>query len=69
MALLLGLSFKKAMQFSFMLAIPILIFSSTYLIFNNIELLLLDTSFLLELLAGILSSFLIGYSVLFILKK
>tara|TARA_A100001011_G_C14242733_1_gene813997 strand:+ start:691 stop:1470 length:780 start_codon:yes stop_codon:yes gene_type:complete len=69
MALLLGLSFKKAMQFSFMLAIPILIFSSTYLIFNNIELLLLDTNFLFELLAGILSSFLIGYSILFILKK
>ena len=68
MALLLGLSFKKSMQFSFMLAIPILIFSSIYLIFNNLEL-LLDMSFLIELLVGILSSFLIGYSILFMLEK
>ena len=68
MALLLGLSFKKSMQFSFMLAIPILIFSSIYLIFNNMEL-LLDMSFLIELLVGILSSFLIGYSILFMLEK
>lgn len=69
MALLLGLSFKKSMQFSFMLAIPILIFSSIYLIFNNIELLLLDMNFLMELLVGILSSFLIGYGILFMLEK
>tara|TARA_B110001454_G_scaffold215501_1_gene237053 strand:+ start:1565 stop:2344 length:780 start_codon:yes stop_codon:yes gene_type:complete len=69
MALLLGLSFKKSMQFSFMLAVPILIFSSIYLIFNNIELLLLDMNFLMELLVGILSSFLIGYGILFMLEK
>jgi undecaprenyl-diphosphatase len=69
MALLLGLSFKKSMQFSFMLAIPILIFSSIYLIFNNMDLLLLDINFLMELLVGILSSFLIGYGILFMLEK
>ena len=69
MALLLGLSFKKSMQFSFMLAIPILIFTSIYLIINNIELLLLDMNFLMELLVGILSSFLIGYGILFMLEK
>tara|TARA_B100001142_G_scaffold238086_1_gene236717 strand:+ start:2374 stop:3153 length:780 start_codon:yes stop_codon:yes gene_type:complete len=69
MALLLGLSFKKSMQFSFMLAIPILIFSSIYLIFNNMDLLLLDINFLMELLVGILSSFLIGYGILFMLEE
>ena len=69
MALLLGLSFKKSMQFSFMLAIPILIFSSLYLIINNIEFLMLDIYFLIELSIGIFSSFLIGYAVLFILEK
>ena len=69
MALLLGLSFKKSMQFSFILAIPILIFSSVYLIFSNMNLLMLDISFLMELLVGILSSFLIGYGVLFMLEK
>lgn len=69
MALLLGLSFKKSMQFSFMLAIPILIFSSTYLIVNNIELLLQDTNFLYELTVGIFSSFLIGYAVLYLLEQ
>ena len=69
MALLLGLSFKKSMQFSFILAIPILIFSSIYLIFSNMSLLMLDISFLMELLVGILSSFLIGYGVLFMLEK
>ncbi len=68
-ALLLGLDFKKSLKFSFMLAIPILIFAGGNVLINNFNVLVSNPSLSVSLLSGMISSVLSGYFVLSLLEK
>ena len=68
-ALFLGIEFKQAMKFSFMLAIPILIFAGLDSIINNFDLLISNSHLLQSLFFGVLSSAFSGLLVLFVLNK
>ena len=64
-ALILGISFKKSMEFSFMLVVPILIFAGFDTIISEYNLVIKDANLFL----GIISSFLSGYFFLSLLNK
>ena len=68
-AILLGLNLKKATQFSFIMAIPILFFASIESIYSNHTIFLEKTDLLLPLLCGFISSATIGYFIINILVK
>ena len=67
-ALLLGYNFKKALKFSFYLAIPILLFAG-FDIYNHYQLLVINDKLLIPLLVGFISSAFFGYYILTILNK
>ena len=58
--LLLGVRSEAIVKFSFMLAIPILLFSFIYSVFNN-YLLLVNSELWFSLILGFVSSFIAGY--------
>ena len=68
-ALLLGITFKHALKFSFMLAIPILFFAGGSTLFENFNLLISRYDLVIFLLLGMLSSILSGYYIISILEK
>ena len=68
-ALLLGIRFNNALKFSFMLAIPILLFAGADTFFNNINLLFSNSNLIIILFVGMFSSAVSGYYVLAILEK
>ena len=69
MALFLGIKFKHAMKFSFLLAIPILIFAGLESINDNFILLVSNYNLIIFLLIGITSAAISGYGILFLLEK
>mgnify|MGYP001186608106 CR=1 FL=1 len=68
MAMYLGLSFKSATKFSFLLAIPILIFASFDSIYEYFLIINSFDNFNIPLLLGFITSFITGYFILGILK-
>ena len=69
MAMWLGLSFKSAAKFSFLLAIPILIFASIDSIYEYALNQTYNTDFEFSLMLGFLASFFSGYLSLVLLKN
>ena len=68
-ALLLGISFRASIKFSFILVIPILIFAGLDSIVTDYSLITQDINTILFLLTGVLFSSLSGYIFLFLLNK
>jgi len=68
-ALILGISFKSSIKFSFILVIPILIFAGLDTIISDFSLITKDFNTVLFLLIGILFSSLSGYVFLVFLNK
>jgi len=69
MGLYLGLNFKTATKFSFILAVPILIFASIDSIYNYFILENLNQNINLLLFVGLCTSFISGYLILIMLQK
>jgi len=69
MAMYLGLSFKEATKFSFLLAIPILTFASCDSIYEYFSTINSEGNFELPLLLGFITSFIIGYFSLAFLQN
>ena len=69
MGLYLGLNFKVATKFSFMLAIPILLFAAIDYIYNYIMISSLNQNISLLLILGFIESFISGYLMLLLLQK
>ena len=67
--LYLGLNFKVATKFSFMLAIPILLFAAIDSIYNYIMISSLNQNISLLLILGFIASFISGYLMLLLLQK
>ena len=63
-ALILGYSFRRAIKFSFYLAIPILIFAGFKLILDNFNTLTFDLYMASRIGAGFIASFVFGYLIL-----
>tara|TARA_B100001540_G_scaffold192133_1_gene169356 strand:+ start:347 stop:1132 length:786 start_codon:yes stop_codon:yes gene_type:complete len=68
-ALLLGISFRASIKFSFILVIPILIFAGLDSMVTDYSLITQDINTILFLLTGVLFSSLSGYIFLFLLNK
>jgi len=68
-ALMLGVSFKYALKFSFMLAIPILFFVGLDTLIENFNLLFNRYDLVVFLLIAMLSSIISGYYIISILEK
>ena len=68
-ALMLGITFKHALKFSFMLAIPILLFAGGSTLIDNFNLLVSRYDLIIFLLLGMFSSIISGYYIISILEK
>ena len=68
-AMYLGLSFKTATKFSFLLAIPILVFASFDSIYQYFNLSNINNQFNILLLLGLITAFITGYFILGLLQK
>ena len=68
-ALFLGLSFKKAIEFSFMLVIPILIFAGLDSFIAEYHLIIKDINSIIFFTLGLVFSILFGYCFLLLLQK
>ena len=68
-ALFLGISFKKSIEFSFILVIPILIFAGIDSFIAEYHLIIKDINTIIFFILGLLSSVLFGYFFLLLLQK
>jgi len=68
-ALILGVNFKYSMKFSFMLAIPILIFAGLQLFLKDYSLIFSNNDLLFFLLIGVITSSISGYFILSMLEN
>ena len=66
---MLGITFKHALKFSFMLAIPILLFAGGSTLIDNFNLLVSRYDLIIFLLLGMFSSIISGYYIISILEK